>query len=248
MLSGGFPLGGDRCMNARHLPRLMRGGAWLASWLLRGLFVTLRPVSVQPSILGHLIQERTPFVLTFWHGRMLYALQLAQIYRQAQVTVMVSRSQDGEFISQVCQRFGVHPARGSTSRGGSRAMLEMVRRVQEGYIACMTPDGPRGPRYRAQPGVITVAQKTGAPILPLAFSAEWKKVFQSWDRFVMPLPFSRVVVVYGELISVPAHATPDMLQAKQQEVEASLCRVTEIADAYFQTDERHKHHTGARVE
>jgi lysophospholipid acyltransferase (LPLAT)-like uncharacterized protein len=235
-------------MNVRHHQRLMGGGAWLASWLLRGLFVTLRPISVQQPILGRLIQEKTPFVLAFWHGRMLYALHLAHMYRQVRATVMVSRSQDGEFISQVSKRFGVHPTRGSTSRGGSRAMLQMVRRVQEGYVACMTPDGPRGPRYRVQPGVITVAQKTGAPILPLAYDAEWKKVFQSWDRFVMPLPFSRIVVVYGELISVPAHATPDMLQAKQQEVEASLRQVTEMADAYFQTGARQRPPTGVNVE
>ncbi|MDH3599881.1 MAG: lysophospholipid acyltransferase family protein [Candidatus Tectomicrobia bacterium] len=235
-------------MNARQQQRLVRGAAWFASWVLRGLFLTLRPMSVQQSILGRLIQEKTPFVLAFWHGRMLYALQLAQIYRQVRVTVMVSRSQDGEFISQVSQHFGVRPTRGSTSRGGSRAMLEMVRRVQEGYVACITPDGPRGPRYRVQPGVITVAQKTGAPILPLAYNAEWKKVFQSWDRFVMPLPFSRIVVVFGEPISVPAHATPDMLQVKQQEVEASLRQVMEIADTYFQTGARQRPHTGARVE
>ena len=127
-------------------------------------------------------------------------------------------------------------------------MLQMVRRVQEGYVACVTPDGPRGPRYRVQPGVITVAQKTGAPILPLAYDAEWKKVFQSWDRFIMPLPFSRIVVVYGEPISVPAHATPDMLQAKQQEVEASLRQVTEMADTYFQTGARQRPPTGVHVE
>lgn len=220
-------------MNGRHHQRLMRGGAWLASWVLRGLFMTLRPISVQQPIVGRLIQEKTPFVLAFWHGRMLYALHLAQMW-QVRTTAMVSRSQDGEFISQVSKCFGVRPTRGSTSRGGSRAMLQMVRRVQEGYVAGVTPDGPRGPRYRVQPGVITVAQKTGVPILPFAYDAEWKKVFQSWDRFVMPLPFSRIVVVYGEPISVPAHATPDMLQAKQQEVEASLRQVTEMADAYFQ--------------
>jgi lysophospholipid acyltransferase (LPLAT)-like uncharacterized protein len=235
-------------MNARRQQRLMRGGAWLASWVLRGLFVTLRPISVQQPILGRLILEKTPFVLAFWHGHMLCALRLAHVYRQVRATAMVSRSQDGEFISQVSQHFGVHPTRGSTSRGGGRALLQMVRRVQEGYIACVTPDGPRGPRYRVQPGVITVAQKTGALILPLAYDAEWKKVFQSWDRFVVPLPFSRIAVVCGEPIRVPAHATPDMLQAKQQEVEASLHQVTEIAAAYFQTGAQQKPHTGARVE
>ena len=111
--------------------------------------------------------------------------------------------------------------------------MEIVRKVHSGYHAAFTPDGPRGPRYTVQPGIVAVAKTTGAAILPVTYSARWRKVFRSWDTFLMPLPFSRVVVVYGEPIYVPATASPTVFQAKQHEVETSLRHITEMADHYF---------------
>lgn len=220
-------------MTPRQQQVLRQVTAWLASWLVWALFLTLRPVVIGQAHFDRLLATERPFVAAFWHGRILGALSLAWTYRHLRVTAMVSRSKDGEFISQVSERFGIDSTRGSSSRGGSRAVLEMIRRVQEGYIACFTPDGPRGPRYRVQPGVITVAQKTGTPILPVTYSAKWKKAFRSWDRFIVPLPFSRLVVVYGEPIPVPAFETPEMFQDKQRELEVSLRQITEMADDYF---------------
>ena len=81
--------------------------------------------------------------------------------------------------------------------------------------ACFTPDGPRGPRYQVQPGLVLVAKRTGAPILPMTFGAQWKRVLTSWDAFLLPLPFSRIVVVYGEPIYVPADASAADLEAKR---------------------------------
>jgi lysophospholipid acyltransferase (LPLAT)-like uncharacterized protein len=133
----------------------------------------------------------------------------------------------------VLQRFGVHVTRGSSSRGGAQAIMEIVRKVHGGYHAAFTPDGPRGPRYTVQPGIVAVAKTTGAAILPVTYSARWKKVFRSWDAFLMPLPFSRVVVVYGEPIYVSASASPTVFQAKRHEVETSLRHITEMADHYF---------------
>ena len=95
------------------------------------------------------------------------------------------------------------------------------------------PDGPRGPCYQVQPGIVAVAKKTGAPILPVTFSAQWQKKLTSWDAFMVPLPFSRVVVVYGEPIYVPASASSSILDAKRQELEASLRHITATADNYF---------------
>jgi lysophospholipid acyltransferase (LPLAT)-like uncharacterized protein len=111
--------------------------------------------------------------------------------------------------------------------------MEIVRKVHGGYHAAFTPDGPRGPRYTVQPGIVAVAKTTGAAILPVTYSARWKKVFRSWDAFLMPLPFSRVVVVYGEPIYVSASASPTVFQAKRHEVETSLRHITEMADHYF---------------
>jgi lysophospholipid acyltransferase (LPLAT)-like uncharacterized protein len=202
----------------------------LTGWLLRSLYLTLRPVYIQRQFERRVWNTGKPVLLAFWHGRMLYFVHL---YHRAHFTVLVSRSRDGEFIGQVLARFGVHATRGSSSRGGTRALLELARRVREGYHAAFTPDGPRGPCYQVQPGIVAVAKKTGAPILPVTYNARWKRVFRSWDRFILPLPFSRVVVVYGEPIYVPPQASAAVLQAKRRELEASLRRVTEIADGYF---------------
>jgi hypothetical protein len=171
-----------------------------------------------------------PVLLAFWHGRMLYFIHL---YRHLSSTVLVSHSKDGELVSRILTRFGVHTTRGSSSRGGARGLLHIVKKVRQGYHAAFTPDGPRGPRYQVQPGIVVVAKKTGAPILPVTYSAQWKRVLGSWDSFVVPLPFSRVVVVYGEPIYVPSTASTALFQAKQREVEAGLWHITEIADSYF---------------
>jgi lysophospholipid acyltransferase (LPLAT)-like uncharacterized protein len=180
-----------------------------------------------------LLDNQTPLIVAFWHGRLLYPLRLMQVYRQRQVTVLVSRSRDGEWISRIVQRFRVVPTRGSSHRGGGQGLLEMVRRVQEGYLACVTPDGPRGPRYQVQPGVVTLAQKTGATILPITYNAKWRKVLRSWDGFILPMPFSRIVVIYGEPICVPEHVTTAGRQAAQQSVEQCLQQITEVADRFF---------------
>ena len=204
----------------------------LLSWLLRGLLATLRPEYVQRQIEQQVQDAQTPILFAFWHGRMLYFLKPYE-YLGARVTVLVSQSRDGELVAQLLSRFGFQTTRGSTSRGGARGLLAVVNKVGSGMHAGFTPDGPRGPRYQVQPGLVRVAKRTGAPILPMTFGAQWKRVLASWDAFLLPLPFSRVVVVYGEPIYVPADASAASLEAKRREVEASLQRITEIADTYY---------------
>lgn len=204
----------------------------LISWLLRGLFVTLRPEFVQRQVEQQVQSARTPILFAFWHGRMLYFIKLYE-YLGSWITVLVSHSRDGELVAQLLSRFGFQTTRGSTSRGGARGLLAIVGKVQSGIHAGFSPDGPRGPRYQVQPGLVLVAKRTGAPILPMTYGAQWKRVLASWDAFLLPLPFSRVVVVYGEPIYVPADASAADLEAKRREVEASLRRITETADNYF---------------
>ena len=227
-------------MMTRFRAPVQRRTAWLrpvvirlAAWFLHSLFWTLRPVYIQEPVLRRLLDNETPLIVAFWHGRLLYPLRLVQVYRQRRVTVLVSRSRDGEWISQLAQRFGVLPTRGSSHRGGGQGLLEMVRRVQEGYIACVTPDGPRGPRYRVQPGIVTLAHKTGATIVPVTYNAKWRKVMRSWDRFVLPMPFSRIVVIYGKPLCVPTQLTADGRLAAQQEIEQRLQHITDMADRFF---------------
>jgi lysophospholipid acyltransferase (LPLAT)-like uncharacterized protein len=201
----------------------------LLVWGLRLLYSTLRSENVQQCCEQRAWRGGTPVLLAFWHGRMLYFLHR---YHRQRFTMLVSRSKDGEFVSRVLQRFGVHVTRGSSSQGGAQGLRAIVREIRSGYNAGFTPDGPRGPRYTLQPGIVSVAKMTGAAILPVTYSARWKKVFRSWDAFLMPLPFSRVVVVYGEPIYVPAAASATIFHAKRDEVEASLRHITEMADDY----------------
>ena len=211
---------------------LMVCAVHLVTWGLRALYLTLRPVHVQRHFAHRAWSHGTPVLLAFWHGRMLYFLHL---YHRQRFTVLVSRSSDGEFVSRVLQCFGVHVTRGSSSRGGAQALLDLARQIRSGYHAALTPDGPRGPRYAVQPGIVALAQRTGAVIVPVTYSARWKKVLRSWDSFLVPLPFSRIVVVYGEPICVPASASPAVCQTKRQEVETSLRCITEMADHYFES-------------
>lgn len=196
-------------------------------WGLRLLYKTLRPVYLQQQYAQSAWHGGTPVVLAFWHGRMLYFLPH---YHRQRFTMLVSQSKDGEFVSRVLQRFGVDVTRGSSSRGGTQALRMLVRKLRSGYHAALTPDGPRGPRYGVQPGVVAVAKQTGAAIVPVTYSAQWQTTLRSWDAFMIPWPFSRVAVVYGPPIYVPASATPALVQAKRQEVETSLRTITALAD------------------
>jgi len=217
---------------ARYRRWLMAGVARVLAWGLCLLYSTLRPVYVQQHFERCAWHGGTAVLLACWHGRMLY---FPHLYYRQRFTILVSHSKDGEVVSQVLQRFGAHVTRGSSSRGGAQALREIVRKVRSGYHAALTPDGPRGPRYQVQPGIVAVAQQTGAAIVPVTYSARWKKVFRSWDAFLMPLPFSRIVVIYGQPIYVPASASPAVFEAKRHEVETSLRHITEMADHYFAT-------------
>ena len=163
---------------------------------LRTLHATLRVRHVRPE---HL--ENTPqYILAFWHECILMSLFCR--WRKP-TTVMISRSKDGEIVTNVVRHFGVDTARGSSNKGGSIALREILRDVREGRNIAFTPDGPKGPRRIVKEGVIYAAKITGLPIVPFHFTAKVGKRLRSWDRMIVPRPFSRAVYVYGEPMIVP---------------------------------------------
>ena len=170
------------------------------------------------------------YIAAIWHSRILV---FSYLYRHTHAAVLVSRSEDGEIIARILKSQGFDPVRGSTNRGGLRALAVLIKRVRRGQTAVIIPDGPRGPRYRVQPGVITLAKKTGVPILPMAYSAAHRHVFTSWDRFLLPRPFTRCRVVYGKPVCVPENAEPKMQEESRMELETELRRITEEADRHF---------------
>lgn len=174
----------------------------IAMLFIRSLHATLR--------LRHARAENvdtTPqYILAFWHAHLL--LMVHSRYRKP-ISAMISQSKDGEYIARVLDWYGAESARGSSTRGGGAALREMLQQVRDGKNIAFTPDGPKGPARVAKEGVIYAAQASGLPIIPVTFAAEKKTLLRSWDRMIVPRPFSRALFVYGEPIRVPRDGDVD---------------------------------------
>ena len=194
------------------------------AWVVRAIGATWRVQVVRGDIEPTVRARSRNVIYAFWHGHLLY---LMYRYRGSGVYILVSQSRDGDVLSRTLQHFGLPTIRGSSSRGGRRSLLELVRLARAGASAAIAPDGPRGPRHHAQSGVITLARLTEMPIIPVAVGARWKIEFHSWDRFLLPLPGSRVIVAYGEPVVVPSDADNAVLEQKRQELEGKLLKLSE---------------------
>ena len=139
---------------------------------------------------------------------------------------MVSASKDGAFLAAILEALNIQPVRGSSSRRGAQALLELTSWVERGYDVAITPDGPRGPCYAAQPGVVSLAQLTGLPIIPVGFQAHRKIRLKSWDRFQIPLPFSRCDIILEKPISVPRDATDARREEIRKQLEQTLKEIS----------------------
>jgi len=143
-----------------------------------------------------------PTIYAFWHQHQLLAMYF---FRNFGIRVLVSRSQDGDYIAGALNRFGFETVRSSTSSGKVTALRGLARALKNGRHAALTPDGPRGPLHCAQPGAIFLAAMSGCPLVPFGCALEKPWQLKSWDRFEIPRPFSRAAIVYGEPLPVPAH-------------------------------------------
>ena len=164
----------------------------------------------------------------FWHGRILGGICY---FRRRGIVVITSENFDGEWIARIIERFGFGTARGSTSRGARRALLQLRRHLAEGRAVAFTLDGPRGPACRAQPGAVWLAGATGHPIVPFHIEAARHWSARSWDRTQVPRPFSRVALAVGAPVEVPSDASEQVLEAKRSELEAALASLAGRAAA-----------------
>lgn len=166
-----------------------------------------------------------PFIIAMWHGR----LVLLPLFRHSDkpMIALISGHRDGQIISKVAWLFNILTATGSSSKGGSRAVRELIRWARQGHSLYVTPDGPRGPRMRADPGVVDLARLTGLPIVPATMSAHRALQMQSWDRFIVPWFFTRVVVRWGEPIRVTAGDDREVMRAR---LEAAMIAVQNEGD------------------
>ena len=167
-------------------------------------------------------------IMAFWHGRILPA---TYYFRRRGIVVITSENFDGEWIAGIIERFGYGTARGSTSRGGRKALLQLTRDMAAGKPAGFTVDGPRGPARVAQPGAVWLAKATGNPVLPFHLEADRHWTLNSWDRTQIPKPFATVAIAMGEPFDVPADADDAAIEASRRKLEADLTALEERARA-----------------
>jgi lysophospholipid acyltransferase (LPLAT)-like uncharacterized protein len=170
-------------------------------------------------------------IMAFWHGRVLTA---TYFFRDRGIVVMISENFDGEWIARIIERFGFHTSRGSTSRGGPRALLQLKREMDEGRPSGFAVDGPRGPARKVQPGAVWLAKLTGHPVVPFHMEASSYWSLKSWDRTQIPHPFSTVSVAVGAPIDVAGDADEEIIEAKRLELERSLFALERRAEEMLQ--------------
>ena len=172
-----------------------------------------------------------PVIFCIWHNRLALCLEVSRVYlrgikRPCKLAAMVNASKDGGMLSRVLEHYGAQPVRGSSSRRGRQALLELVSWGERGYDIAITPDGPRGPCYKVQEGVIALAQLTGQPIVVVSYHLTWKIRLKSWDRFQIPLPFTKCLMHLTPPIHVPRELSEEERARLRAEVEARLKSVT----------------------
>jgi lysophospholipid acyltransferase (LPLAT)-like uncharacterized protein len=210
----------------REQRRAKRLGA-LIYLLARGLGRTLRLYVEGWEPIERHLQEGTGAVMVTWHGRTLIP---ANYMKGRGFWALISLSRDGEVQANIFQRFGFQILRGSTSRGGVRAALEAARVVKAGGILAFTPDGPRGPSQKFQPGALLIAQKAGVPLYPAGISAYPRILLPTWDRYLIPLPFARAAFLIGEPVFVPPDADKDDFARLAEQLEHAINMLEARAD------------------
>ncbi len=203
-------------------------GPWLAYWAIKILGRTMRFEEVHPEIPRSFWKKGVPAIGAFWHGRL---LMMPIVYKGRNLSFLVSPHRDGQIVGKAMTRFGFHAILGSSTRKGFSGFKKMVK-THASDIA-IVPDGPKGPRHRVQMGVIELAKLTGRAVVPLTFSASKKKIFNTWDRFLLPCPFSKGVFIWGEPVRVDPDGDRDHLEEKRLLLEKRLNELTERADHYF---------------
>lgn len=166
-------------------------------------------------------------ILAGWHGRTFIA---ANFFKGKGVWTIISQSRDGEMQSRIFRRFGFNIIRGSTGRGGARALVESIKVLREGATMAFTPDGPRGPTKIVQSGIMLMAQKSGAALIPAGVSAKRRWLLGTWDSYLIPKPFSKAVIIFGDSIFVPKDASEEEVERLRLELQNAMNVLEEQAE------------------
>jgi len=209
--------------------------AWVVYWLVRLIGPTLRFEFLGKRNAVNRPETRQAVIGAFWHRCIFPALWY---FRNHGIVVMITMNFDGLWASRVVEKFDYRVAQGSSSRGGLNALLLMAQEVEAGWVVAFTPDGPRGPRYVAKPGPVMLARRTGKSITVFHIGLSSAYTFEkSWDRFRLPFPFSRAVLVVAPPIYVSKDADSEEMGRKISEMQAALECVRDVAESWFQLSE-----------
>lgn len=206
--------------NKRHMPKwlayILAGILKIYSWTLRTRIVDSYGVLAR--------MESSPVVFAIWHNRILFVVPQAPRKLLERCAVMISASRDGEYISTLVRIFGLQSARGSSSRGGARALLELEQSMEKGLSPILTVDGPRGPRYTVHSGAAVLARGKGVPLVPVVVNARHFWQMKSWDKMQIPWPFTRVEIVFGEPLTIPPGEEIETANAHVKEALMAITR------------------------
>ena len=200
---------------------------WAGSWIIRLIGPTLR-VSISYEDGAQQTLDQRPLIGSFWHSCIIPS---TYICRDLGVRVMSSNSYDGEYMGRIIHQFGFVAVKGSSSRNAVRALLGLRRALADGWTVAFTLDGPRGPRHKVKPGPVALARSSGVPLTMFHAAVDKAWVLNSWDRMMIPLPFSRVLLRFGKLIPVPTDASDEDVERYTAELQSALDRACEFAEA-----------------
>ncbi|MDH5721429.1 MAG: lysophospholipid acyltransferase family protein [Spirochaetia bacterium] len=215
---------------------------WTVAFIIRCFMQAIgRTVRVKiiagEEILKNLLKNRQPVIFSFWHNRIFfcsYFLYKKVFKKGVHLTVLISQSKDGEWIAKIVEMWGGDTARGSTTRGGKGALLGLIKNLRRKNGAVVTtPDGPKGPVYKFQAGTLALSQMTQVAIVPVTYSAKKTWVFNSWDKFIVPKPFTKAHVAFGEPITIPHDITEKDFENRRKKAEEAMMELVKQTEDAF---------------
>lgn len=207
----------------RTLPRAVYTGFGIVAWMLQK---TWRIQLIDPC--GILTGENhNPIILTAWHNRLLFVPFMLPRQLRKRTAILASDSRDGEYAARYMRLFKFKILRGSSSKGGVRALIGLKKELENGFSVALTPDGPRGPKYQVQNGVVALSKMTGRPIVPFGFNATSRWELKGWDKTQIPKPFSRVVMILGDPIYIAQEKNNKWDESWNEQVRQAMLKITE---------------------
>ena len=207
---------------------MRRLACWIGAQYIRFIYMTGRWQVVREGKVLDLWNNEEPFILAFWHGRL---LMMPYSWRQGlPIHMLISHHRDGQLIAHIVNSFDIKTVTGSSSKGGAAALRVLVKLLKAGECVGVTPDGPRGPHMRVSSGIISLARLTGVPIVPATYSIAHGTVIRSWDRFLLAAPFSHGVIVWGDPVYVDRDANNETFEKCRSDLENQMNAITKDAD------------------